>query len=81
MSTLSLRIPDSTHNRLKDWAQKDKLSINQFISTAVAEKLAALETLNYLTERAKKGSKAKFEAALAGVPHAEPLPQDRWPAN
>jgi HicB family len=81
MSTLSLRIPDSTHNRLKDWAQKDKLSINQFISTAVAEKLAALEALSYLNERAQKGSKAKFEAALASVPHAEPLPQDRWPVN
>jgi hypothetical protein len=81
MSTLSLRIPDSTHNRLKDWAQKDKLSINQFISTAVAEKLAALETLSYLSERAQKSSKAKFEAALASVPHAEPLPQDIWSAN
>ncbi len=79
MSTLSLRISDSTHNRLKDWAQKDKLSINQFISTAVAEKLAALETLSYLSERAHKGSKAKFEAALASVPHGEVLPQDRWP--
>jgi predicted transcriptional regulator len=78
MSTLSLRIPDSTHNRLKDWAQKDKLSINQFISTAVAEKLAALETLNYLSERAQKGSKAKFEAALDRVPHGEVLPQDRY---
>jgi HicB family len=81
MSTLSLRIPDSTHNRIKDWAQKDKLSINQFISTAVAEKLAALETLSYLSERAQIGGKAKFEAALASVPHAEPLSQDRWPAN
>jgi hypothetical protein len=81
MSTLSLRIPDSTHNRLKDWAQKDKLSINQFISTAVAEKLAALETLSYLNERAQNSSKAKFEAALAAVPHAESLPQDRWPVN
>ncbi|MEY4537812.1 MAG: hypothetical protein RL171_1963 [Pseudomonadota bacterium] len=78
MSTLSLRIPDSTHNRLKDWAQKDKLSINQFISTAVAEKLAALETLSYLSERAQKSSKAKFEAALASVPHGEVLPQDRY---
>jgi hypothetical protein len=77
VSTLSLRIPDSTHNRIKDWAQKDKLSINQFISTAVAEKLAALETLNYLSERAQKGNKAKFEAALASVLHVGPLPQDR----
>jgi HicB family len=78
MSTLSLRIPDSTHNRLKDWAQKDKLSINQFISTAVAEKLAALETLSYLSECAQKGNKAKFEAALSSVPHGEVFPQDRY---
>jgi hypothetical protein len=77
MRTLNLHIPDSTHNRLKDWTQKDKLSINQFISTAVAEKLAALETLSYLSERAQNSSKAKFEAALANVPHVEPLPQDR----
>ncbi len=81
MSTLSLRIPDSTHNRLKEWAQKDKLSINQFINTAVAEKLAALETLNYLNDRALKGNKAKFEAALASVPHAPVLAQDIWPPN
>ena len=79
MSTLSLRIPDSTHDRLKDWAKKDKLSINQFVSTAVAEKLAALATLEYLDARAQKSSKAKFDAALDQVPHGETLPQDRWP--
>ena len=77
MSTFGLRIPDSTHNRLKDWVQKDKLSINQFISAAVAEKLAALQTLNYLSERAQKSSKAKYEAALAAVQHAKSQPQDR----
>jgi predicted transcriptional regulator len=77
MSTLSLRIPDSTHQRLKAWAQQDKVSINQFISTAVAEKLAALATLEYVEMRAQKGNKTSFEAALAKVPHGEILPHDR----
>ncbi|MES2945786.1 MAG: toxin-antitoxin system HicB family antitoxin [Pseudomonadota bacterium] len=76
MSTLSLRIPDSTHSRLKAWAQQDNVSINQFISTAVAEKLAALATLEYVEARAKKGDKARFEAALALVPHGDMPPQD-----
>ena len=80
MSTLSLRLPESTHNRLKNWAQKDKLSLNQFISTAIAEKLAALETLDYMKERALKGNKTSFEAALARVPHGNVVPQDRLPA-
>jgi predicted transcriptional regulator len=79
MSTLSLRIPDSTHQRLKAWAQQDKVSINQFISTAVAEKLAALATLDYVEARAQKGNKASFEAALGQVPRGEVLPQDRLP--
>ena len=77
MSTLSLRIPDSTHTRLKAWAQQDNVSINQFISTAVAEKLAALATLEYVQARAAKGDKAKFEAALAQVPHGDVLLEDR----
>ena len=70
MSTLSLRLPDSIHKRLKEWAQKDDTSVNQLITTAVAEKLAALTTLDYLEARAKLASKAKFSAVLAGVPEA-----------
>jgi predicted transcriptional regulator len=71
MTTLSLRIPDSTHSRLRIWAEQDKLSINQFISTAVSEKLAALATVEYLDARANRASKTKFLAALAQVPAGE----------
>ncbi len=39
MSALSIRLPDSTHHRIKEWAQKNNVSINQFIATAVSEKL------------------------------------------
>jgi hypothetical protein len=77
MTTLSLRIPDSTHSRLRLWAEQDKLSINQFISTAVSEKLAVLATVGYLEARAARASPSKFRAALAAVPHAVPLDDDQ----
>ena len=71
MTTLSLRPPDSYHSMLKEITLKDKISINQFIVSAVAEKISALETQRYLEERAARGSRDKFLAVLAKVPDAE----------
>jgi hypothetical protein len=65
-------MPNSLHQRLRELAQKDGVSINQFITSAVTEKLATLSTFEYLEVRAKKGSRAKFEAALSQVPDVEP---------
>lgn len=79
MSTLSLRLPESLHVKVKELAERDDISINQFIATAVAEKMAALLTLDYLEERAKRGSRAAFERALAKVPDRPPLPGDELP--
>ena len=45
MATLSIRLPDSLHRQLKGLATKEKVSINQLISTAVAEKMSALMTM------------------------------------
>ena len=75
MSTLSLRLADSLHTTAKDLAKQDHVSVNQFISTAVAEKISALTTETYLEERAKRGSRKKFDAVLAKVPDVEP---DEW---
>lgn len=72
MTTLSLRLPDSYHSLIKEIAVKDKISINQFIVSAVAEKISALETQRYLEERGARGSRDKFLAVLAKVPDAEP---------
>jgi predicted transcriptional regulator len=72
MSTVSVHIPNSLHQRLRELAQKDDVSIDQFIASAVTEKLAVMSTLEYLEARAKKGSRSKFEAALRQVPDVEP---------
>jgi hypothetical protein len=60
MSTLSIRIPDSLHASVKRFSKEDHISINQFIASAVAEKITALETENYLNDRATSGSKDRF---------------------
>jgi hypothetical protein len=72
MSTVSLRIPDSLHRRVRELAQKDKISINQFIATALAEKISALMAEEYLEERARRGSRRKFERALSKVRDVPP---------
>lgn len=56
MSTLSLRLPESLHKGVREFAEREGISINQFIATAVAEKLAALMTEEYLGERAKRAA-------------------------
>jgi uncharacterized protein (DUF1778 family) len=77
MSTISLRLPDSLHEQIRKLANVDGISINQFISTAAAEKLAALMTVDYLEERAKRGTRQRFEAALKRLPDVEPPDDDK----
>ena len=77
MSTLSLRLPESLHQRVRELADREGISINQFIATAVAEKMSALLTEEYLQARAQRGSRVKYEAALAQVPDVEPDERDR----
>ena len=77
MSTLSVRLPDSLHKRVKQMAKGEGVSMNQFITLAVTEKVSALMTVEYLEERAKRGTRQKFEAVLAKVPDVEPEVHDR----
>jgi uncharacterized protein (DUF1778 family) len=77
MSTISLRLPDSLHEQIRKLANVDGISINQFISTAAAEKLAALMTVDYLEKRAKRGTRQRFEAALKRLPDVEPADDDK----
>jgi hypothetical protein len=79
MSTLSLRLPESIHRHLKTLAEREGISINQLINSAVAEKLAALMTEEYLQERAARGSRRKLRAVLAKVPDVEPEKKDQIP--
>ena len=77
MGALSLRLPESLHRKLGEVAAREGVSINQLISSAVAEKMSALMTEEYLQARAKGASRKKFRAVLAKVPDVEPEEHDR----
>lgn len=79
MSTLSLRLPNYLHDGVRKAAEQQGVSINQLITLAVAEKLSALTTEEVIAQRAARGSREKYEAVLAKVPHVEPDPWDRFP--
>ncbi len=76
MSALSLRLPDSIHRHIKEVAKKEGVSINQFISSAVSEKISALLTEDYLKNRANSARKKNLKKILDKVPEREPLPCD-----
>ena len=80
MSTISLRLPDSLHKQVRKVAEKENVSINQLITLALAEKLSALMTEEYLEERAQRGSRKKFARAMAKVPKVKPEKHDRLPS-
>jgi len=76
MSNLSLRLPDSLHRKLREIAEKDDVSINQFIATAVAEKAAAVLTVEYLEERGSRIDPQLLKRLLSRVPDVEPVAGD-----
>ena len=77
MSTISLRLPESLHKSARELAKKEKISINQLVTLALAEKVSAIGAQDYLEKRAKRASEAKFDAAMAKVADVEPPDYDR----
>jgi hypothetical protein len=66
MSTIRLRLPESLHMRIRELGKKEGVSIIQIITSALAEQVSALMTLEYLEERAKRGNRMKFDWTFAG---------------
>jgi len=81
MSTMSLRLPESLHQRARELAKSEGISINQLIATALAEKISALDTIEYLEARAARGSKEVFLEILGRVPSGPPVPGDELPVE
>lgn len=77
MSTLSLRLPESIHEQLRELAKKEGVSINQLINSAVAEKVSALLTVDYLAERAGRAGRETLRELLDKVPDVEPDERDQ----
>lgn len=77
MSTLNVKVPDSLLKQAQEMAEKEDVTVDQLISSALAEKMAAMMTVEYLKKRAARGARGKFNRALDGVPDVEPEEFDR----
>ncbi len=77
MSTLSVRLPKSLHDIVRELSKEEGISINQLIVTALAEKISALKTVDYLKQKANQASREKFLKALDEVPDIEPFDNDK----
>lgn len=77
MSTISLRLPESLHATARALAEKEEISLNQLITLALAEKVSALMTEEYLGRRAKRADRRRFRRAMAKVADVEPDERDR----
>ncbi len=76
-NVLSVRIPKSLHNQVRELAEEEGISMNQFVMVALAEKVAALQAIDYLEKRAERGSREKLLEILAKAPDVEPEELDR----
>ena len=76
MASINLRLPDSIHRHIKEIAKREGVSINQFISSAVTEKVSAIMTEDVLEVRAKKAKKGGLKRILDQVPDRPPVPGD-----
>lgn len=81
MAVLSLRLPESLHRRVREMAKQDGISMNHFVALAVAEKVSALDTVDYLRQRAARADVSDFERVLEMVPDVEPDAHDRLPSQ
>jgi hypothetical protein len=74
--TFPLRLSESIKREAETLAREDGVSLNQFIATAVAEKVSALSTATYFRRRASRADRARFDQVLARLGSLPPREGD-----
>ncbi len=74
---MNIKVPDSLLKQAQEMAEKEDMTLDQFISSALAEKMSALLTVEYLKKRAARGDRQKFDQAMDKAPDVAPEAQDQ----
>jgi hypothetical protein len=62
--TYPLRLPRSLKEAVARLSREDRTSINQFVAIAVAEKVSALETAKYFSDRQARADFKAFDKIM-----------------
>jgi len=76
MSTLSIRLPDSLHQQLKETARQEGVSINQLVLMAVTRQVSALRLSHLIERHGGPVSPQEFLNLLDAAGDAPPTPGD-----
>jgi predicted DNA-binding protein len=64
IKTYPLRLPRSLKEAVERLSKQDGTSINQFVATAVAEKVSALETARYFADHKARADFKAFDKIM-----------------
>ena len=78
-ATYPLRLPVSIKAEAERLARAEGTSLNQFVASAVAEKVATLRTASYFAERKARVDWPAFDRLMARAPGEPPRPGDEMP--
>ncbi|HYE50272.1 MAG TPA: toxin-antitoxin system HicB family antitoxin [Azospirillaceae bacterium] len=78
-STYPLRLPASVKAEAERIAAEEGTSLNQFVATAVAEKVAALRTADLFRQRRERVDWDAFDRLMARPGGQPPQPGDELP--
>jgi hypothetical protein len=81
MSAYALRLPASMKAEAEKLAAEDGTSLNQFVATAVAEKVSALRTARYFAEKKGRADWGAFDQIMRREGGEPPQPGDEIPEN
>jgi hypothetical protein len=70
----NIAVSDDLYNKAAEFAAKDHVSVEEFVSAAVEKRLASRE---HIVSRALLFNRQEFERALEAVPDVEPDDHDR----
>jgi len=76
MAALTVRLPNSVYQKIKELAACDDISVNQFIASAAAEKMASMLTLEYLRSESARSEQSDFKRYMSMVPEAPTQEED-----
>jgi hypothetical protein len=80
-STYPLRLPRSVKAEVERRAKEDGISVNQFVATAVAEKLAAMNTASFFAERRDRADFRAFDRLMRRKGGEPPRANDTLPED
>ena len=79
--TYPLRLPRSLKKAVEQKSKEDGTSINQFVTTAVAEKLAAMHTAEFFASRKARADFKAFDKIMSRRSGKRPRPDDELPSS